>query len=282
MPVADGGPVGIEPESMSGAWKRRFGAVLIATVIACVATACSGSSAESLRILVSNDDGVEAEGIDLLVEALLAQGYEVVVSAPNGNRSGTSDWRGPSEFCGELSVEQGATRSGYPATSIDGCPADAVAYGLTELFPGRRPHLVIAGLNEGPNLCEQLAGGVSGTVGAARTAARLGMPALAASQATTAPGEHADFASGVESVVSWVQEHESILMRRGIPASITNMNTPTCEVGEIRGVVRNMPLAIDCAKVLDPQDCLSDVENPTTDVEALINGFVSIGPIPID
>jgi len=265
-------------------WKTRFRAVLIATFAMCIGAACSGGSDESLRILVSNDDGVGAEGIDLLVEALRAEGYKVVVSAPDGNRSGTSDWRGPSEFCGDLSVGNATTRSGYPATSIDGCPADAVAYGLAELFPGRPPHLVIAGLNEGPNLCEQLAGGVSGTVGAARTAARLGMPALSASQAfpeSLLEGQP-DFASGVAAVVAWVQEHEAVLMQRGMPASITNMNTPTCEEGEIRGVARDMPLAIDCANALDLQDCLSDVDNPQTDIEALTNGFVSVGPIPVD
>lgn len=267
---------------MPGIWKTRFRAVVIVTFAICIGPACSGSSDESLRILVSNDDGVGAEGIDLLVEALRAEGYKVVVSAPDGNRSGTSDWRGPSEFCGDLSVGTGTTRSGYPATTIDGCPADAVAYGLAELFPGSPPHLVIAGLNEGPNLCEQLAGGVSGTVGAARTAARLGMPALAASQAAPAPGGHPDFPSGVDAVVAWVQEHEPVLMQRGMPASITNMNTPTCGEGEIRGVARDMPLAIDCAKALDLQDCLSDVDNPQTDIEALTNGFVSVGPIPVD
>jgi len=263
-------------------WKTRFRAAVIATFGMCMGTGCSGSADESLRILVSNDDGVGAEGIDLLVEALRAEGYKVVVSAPDGNRSGTSDWRGPSEFCGDLSVGTTTTRSGFPATSIDGCPADAVAYGLEELFPGSPPHLVIAGLNEGPNLCEQLAGGVSGTVGAARTAARLGMPALAASQASPGPGGHPDFPSGVDAVVAWVQEHEPILMRRELPPSITNMNTPTCEEGAVRGVARDMPLAIDCAKALDRQDCLSDVDDPMSDIEALTNGFISVGPIPVD
>ncbi len=264
-------------------WKTRFRAVLITTFAMCIGAACSGSSDESLRILVSNDDGVGAEGIDLLVEALRAEGYKVVVSAPDGNRSGASDWRGPSEFCGALSVGTATTRSGYPATAIDGCPADAVAYGLAELFPGRRPHLVIAGLNKGPNLCDQLAA-VSGTAGAARTAARLGVPGLAASQAfplSLLRGDP-DFASGVAAVVAWVQEHEPVLMRRGMPASVTSMNIPSCEAGEIRGVARDMPLSSDCDRALDLQNCLSDVDNPQTDIEALTNGFVSVGPIPVD
>ena len=268
---------------MAGIWKTRFRAVLIATFAMSMGTACSGSSDESLRILVSNDDGVGAEGIDLLVEALRAEGYKIVVSAPDGNRSGASDWRGPSEFCGDLSVGTATTRSGYPATAIDGCPADAVAYGLAELFPGRRPHLVIAGLNKGPNLCDQLAA-VSGTAGAARTAARLGVPGLAASQAfplSLLRGDP-DFASGVAAVVAWVQEHEPVLMRRGMPASVMSMNIPSCEAGEIRGVARDMPLATDCPRALDEQDCLSDMDNPQTDIEALTNGFVSVGPIPVD
>ncbi len=148
---------------------------------------------QRLRILVTNDDGVAAEGIDAVVEALLADpDNEVVVSAPSGNRSGSGDMTGPSARCGDLSVDATTTLSGYAATAIDGCPADCVNYALSELYAaGAPPHVVISGINEGQNVSELVATELSGTVGAAKTAARRGVPALALSQGT--PGEGGEY-----------------------------------------------------------------------------------------
>ena len=253
--------------------------VAIVALCAVLGAACAG---EPLLILVTNDDGVQAEGMDLLVSALRKENHTVVVVAPDGNRSGSSDTRGPSELCGDLSVITTTTRSGYPATAIDGCPADAVAYGLAELYSAALPHLLIVGVNDGPNLSQAIAGEISGTVGAAKTAARSGVPALAASQASPGPDGHPDFPAGVAAVVGWVQENYRSLGSRQRPPSVVNLNIPSCTEGKIRGVARNMPLALVPDGVLDLQDCLSTLEDPSTDVEALINGFISFGPVPFD
>src|SRR5438445_12459466 len=63
------------------------------------------SSATRLRILVTNDDGVAADGIDAIVKVLIADPHnEVIVCAPSGNRSGSGDATGPSVRCGDLAV----------------------------------------------------------------------------------------------------------------------------------------------------------------------------------
>ena len=249
----------------------------------------SDSSEENnrlLRILVTNDDGFDAEGIDAVVEALLLdEDNEVTVCAPNGNRSGTSDDTAiDNPACGTLNVIEATTASGYPVTAIDGCPADAVNYALANLYaPGEEPHLVISGLNSGQNVSE-VAADISGTIGAAKTAARSGIAALAASQGKFRPGSQYDYVAGAEAVLAWIAEHRDALRRSNeAPTEITSINIPSCDVGSVRGT-RLVPL--DTSPVpfgfVDPPDCESTLENPAHDIEALNNGFVSQTLIPLD
>ena len=145
------------------------------------------AAAETLRILVSNDDGVGAEGISQVVAALAElPDTEVTVSAPAENQSGTSD----SMTDGDVVSTETTTADGYPATAVEGFPADAVAAGLAAM--DEPPHLVVSGINEGQNIGELTE--LSGTVGAARTGARAGIPALATSQAL---GDPPDYPTGV-------------------------------------------------------------------------------------
>ena len=245
--------------------------------------ASGGSDGESrqLRILVTNDDGFDAEGIDAIVEALrLNADNEVTVCAPDGNRSGTSD----NTDCGSLSTVEETTASDYPVTAIDGCPADAVNYALANLYtPGEAPHLVISGLNSGQNV-SQVVAGLSGTIGAAKTAARSGVSALAASQGDFDTGSQYDYAAGAEAVLAWLADHRDALLRSSAaPTDITSMNIPSCDKGSIRGV-RLVPL--DTAPIpigfSDPPNCESTLENPANDIEALTNGFVSQTLIPLN
>ena len=262
------------------------------TLLGCSAQSGNGESDSSdennrpLRILVTNDDGFDAEGIDAVVEALLLdEDNEVTVCAPNGNRSGTSDDTAiDNPACGTLSVIEATTASGYPVTAIDGCPADAVNYALANLYEiEKEPHLVISGLNSGQNVSEVVAG-LSGTIGAAKTAARSGVAALAASQGKFRPGSQYDYVAGAEAVLAWIAEHRDALRRSNeAPTEITSINIPSCDVGSVRGT-RLVPL--DTSPVpfgfVDPPDCESTLENPAHDIEALNNGFVSQTLIPLN
>jgi len=244
-----------------------------------------GSGDAPLRILVTNDDGFAAEGIDAMVEGLIADpNNEVIVCAPSSNRSGSSDMTGPSTRCGNLDVTTDTTASGYPATVIDGCPADAVNYALANLYmAGEPPHVVLSGINEGQNVSEPIATGVSGTVGAAKTAARSGVPALASSQGEPQPGSELDFPAGVTAVLSWLSENRGALAAGGVtPTDVTSINIPSCATGSIRGTLVGLPLAPIADGFLDPQDCESTLENPANDVEALLNGFITQTSVPLN
>ena len=131
----------------------------------------------TLHILVTNDDGVGAPGIDAVVEALRAlPDTEVTVVAPLENQSGTGGQTTP----GTLTVTDTTTASGYPAKAVAGFPADSVIWAFDQAGVTQKPDLVVSGINFGQNLGPAVA--ISGTVGAAEAAAARGVPALAASQ----------------------------------------------------------------------------------------------------
>jgi 5'-nucleotidase len=238
------------------------------------ATTTTTAPAETFRILVSNDDGYSAEGIDALVQGLLTlDDVEVTVYAPQENQSGTSDSTTPGE---EASSEE-ETLSGYPAVAVDGFPADSVEAGLAAMQ--EPPHLVVSGINEGQNIGPLTE--LSGTVGAARTAARAGIPALAVSQGLLLNGgPDPDYPSAVELALDWVEEHREELVGAEPStgdAEVTNLNVPTCPTGELSDLVE-VPVATEADAAgldLGAVDCQAPAEDPTNDV----NGFLTGHPV---
>ena len=266
--------------------------LLVVGVGLCIASACSSSSdpapAGPLRILVTNDDGVGAPGIDIVVEALIQNpDNEVVVSAPSENRSGSADNTIDTlPACGTGVASASETMSGYRENvwAVDGCPADSVLYALENLYPTDPPHVVLSGINEGQNVGFVNGGAlsqVSGTVGAAKTAACSGVPALASSQGE---GEEIDYESGLLEVLRWLEANRAGLLAGQVPLdTITSINIPSCDTGAIRGrseVPLGTELPDGVGSLIDPQDCESTLGNPQDDLEAFFNGFVSISPVP--
>ncbi len=242
-----------------------------------------GGSDTVLRILVTNDDGFDAPGLDAVVEALKDDPRnEVVVSAPLVNQSGSGDMTTPTPP--PLEATDVMTASGYPATAVDGFPADSVIYALENLYSDDLPHVVLSGINAGQNV-GNVAGGIisqiSGTVGAAKTAACLGVPALASSQGE---GETLDFPSGLTAVLTWLESNRAALLAGEVPLDdITSINIPSCDgMGEIRGSLE-VPLATTQSEdnfPNGPQNCESMLEDPTDDVQAFFNGYIAITPVP--
>jgi 5'/3'-nucleotidase len=267
-------------------------ALLLVAFLALVPLGCGDddssnrSSAVPLRILVTNDDGFAADGIDAIVKALIAdRRNEVTVCAPKENRSGSGDATGPSTRCGDLAVTAAATQSGYAATAVNGCPADAVNYAFAHLYAqGRRPHVVIAGINQGQNVSRPVATRLSGTVGAAKTATRQGIAALAASQGSPADGVAYDYPAGVAAVLKWLADHRAALQAGVASVSdVDNLNIPTCSPGSsIRGTLVGIPLATSSVGALNTQNCASTLQDPQNDVEALLNGYTTLSKVPLE
>lgn len=228
-------------------------------------TAATTTEAGLPTVLVTNDDGVGAEGIDALVNALEDRGdVEVVVVAPLENQSGS----GGRTTDGELVVTDAETVSGHPAKAVDGFPADSVVWALGK--GGIEPDLVISGINDGQNVGPLV--DLSGTVGAARQAVQMGVPAIATSQGL---GEPADFPSGVDATMAWLDDHLDEVVSGDLGTEqIVSINIPTCATGEIQGTVE-VPVAVDSTADLTVVDCTSEVE-PTDDVTAFVNGWTSV------
>jgi 5'-nucleotidase len=226
---------------------------------------------EPLEILVSNDDGVGAEGIDVLVTALAAlDSVEVTVVAPAGNQTGT----GGRTTEGPLTTNEARTASGYEARAVEGYPADTIRVAFDEL--GLTPDLVVSGINEGQNLGPVV--DISGTVGAARAGARRGVPALAVSQGL---GQDLDYEVAAGLVVDWIEENADALRAGEVSADVVvNLNVPTCDTGELRGQVEVASAATGNAA--PPSDCASTAEGFTDDVTAFANGFAALSEISVE
>lgn len=258
--------------------------------------------AQQLRVLVTNDDGIGAAGIDALVEQLrLNANLDLRVIAPATNQSGSAD-----KFTvGPFGVAGGTTASGFGGTAVSGFPADSVMYGVFVELAGQPPELVVSGINAGQNIGRLIAEDVSGTVGAALTAARLGIPAIAVSAGlgTTDYGPAARYiANVVEDFRTKGRLRRKMLSKTGLDQRLAlNVNFPHCTAGSVRGV-SVVPLAQTqdgAGRVVTGytdlgsgifeatfsttnaflSDCTSTLEGPATDIEAMNNGFASVTPL---
>jgi 5'/3'-nucleotidase len=135
-----------------------------------------------MRVLLTNDDGIEAEGLQALRRALLeVPGIELAVIAPDGNRSAFARMittRRP------LWVQEMPFEDGTTGFATDGTPVDCVRLGKLGLVEGFDADLVVAGINHGSNLGDDIT--YSGTVAAALEALVLGIPGIAVSQQSNA------------------------------------------------------------------------------------------------
>lgn len=124
-----------------------------------------------MKILLTNDDGIEGEGLCTLASALKAAGHEVTVVAPTENNSAVSQ---KITMRSALRVRKTDAHS----YAVDGSPADCVLVALCHL--GLRPDVLLSGINAGCNLGSDVY--YSGTVGAAAEGAQNGVPSIALSQ----------------------------------------------------------------------------------------------------
>jgi 5'-nucleotidase len=237
------------------------------------ASASGASSPKPLTVLVTNDDGYSAPGINAAVQALRSlPDTRVIVVAPLTNQSGT----GAKVTTGKLVVSKGKTASGYPAVAVHGYPADTVHWAINHHGIAVRPDLVVSGINFGQNTGPTAS--LSGTVGAARAAAADGIPAIATSQGINGSGTP-NFSEAASVLVSWVQAHRNALAERTLGAGHSvALNVPTCP-GMVRGPV-NAPTATSFdGYSYNTVNCASTVTTFPSDVAAFANGYAVLSPL---
>jgi 5'-nucleotidase len=176
-----------------------------------------------MRLVLTNDDGIEAAGLDALAAACAALGHDVRVLAPDRDRSGMG--AGIAGIGPENRIRMRPARlpSGVPAHALEGTPGLAAMLACLGRF-GDPPDAVVSGINAGPNTGHATLH--SGTVGAALTAATFGVSALAVSTEVGDPMRWDTACSQLESVLGELE---------AAPAgTVLNLNAPACPPDRVR------------------------------------------------
>jgi 5'-nucleotidase len=178
-----------------------------------------------MKVLLTNDDGIEAAGLQALRRALLeVPGIELAVIAPDGNRSAMArsiTTRRP------LWVQEVDFADGTVGYATDGTPVDCVRLARLGLVDGFEAELIVAGINHGSNLGDDIT--YSGTVAAALEAVVLGLPGIAVSQQSRAReldfrlGRAFEFGPAASFTARVVRELESVPLPEG---TLLNINVP--------------------------------------------------------
>ncbi len=233
-----------------------------------------------MQILVTNDDGYSAAGIDAVVQYLTSlPDVEVTVVAPLENQSGSGDSTSP----GELRTRNVQTVGGYPAVAVRGFPADSVNWALDGGVE-QHPDLVVSGSNEGQNYAAMIIP-ISGTIGAAATAARAGIPAIAISQGIPHAGQEADYEASVDALDKYLDTTLDEYRSGDAANVLVSLNVPTCPEGARLYGIRITQPATDWGDrpPLAAAPCDGPLRGkPVDDVDAFNHGYPSLTALDPD
>ena len=240
-----------------------------------------------MKILISNDDGILANGIRALVEAL-APKHDVYVVAPDRERSaaGHSLTLHTPIRVEEVDAKYGAKR----CWMTTGTPGDCVKIAINAILSeDEKPDLVISGLNHGPNLGADIL--YSGTVSCAMEGAMMGYPAIATSL-TTMRNDYEDFKVAAEFIAELLDKLDTYKIP---PRTILNINVPGLEKDDIAGIaiteLGSRMFTDAYEKRVDPRgkvyywmagELINEPEDASTDIAAVRNNRISITPVTYD
>ena len=234
----------------------------------------------TVRVLVTNDDGIQAPGIHALAGAMADLGLDVVVAAPRRDMSGYSAAIGSMHVDEHIDVEpfEIPGRPDITAYGVEGPPALAVMAARLGGF-GDPPDLVVSGINPGPNTGRATLH--SGTVGAALTGANFGVSGLAVSIGVGDDIHFGTAASMAAAAVEWLLEAPT--------RTVLNINVPNLPLEEVRGVrwAKLAPFGTVRAAVVESGEGRLQMElretgvelPPDTDTALVIAGFVAVTSI---
>ncbi len=241
-----------------------------------------GFSLARARVLISNDDGINAPGLKLLEKVLGPLAREVWVVAPETEQSATSHsltLRRP------LRIRH-VSEHRY---AVDGTPTDSVLIGINELMKDFSPDLVISGINRGGNIGEDVT--YSGTVAAAMEGTLLGVPSIAFSQ-ICADRRSVKWATAEK----WAPRVLKMLCSEAWPGGVLlNVNFPDVTAGRVTGIEvtrqGRRKIGSDLVSGVDPRgepyfwigaQRREEHYRPGSDLEAIGRGAVSVTPLSMD
>ena len=245
-----------------------------------------------MRVLLTNDDGIGAEGLQALRRALLrVRGVELAVIAPDANQSATARSITIRRPIWVEEVDFGDGTIGYAA---DGTPVDCVRFATLGLVQGFEADLVVSGINHGSNLGDDIT--YSGTVAAALEGVVLGLPAIAVSQQSAARemdfrlGDAFDFEAAASFTARIVEEIANVPLPQG---TLLNINVPAGEIAGVEVSRLGKRVYEDELSLVDEDDggrrryriygAVADREDvPGTDLSAVAAGRIAVTPLHFD
>ena len=237
-----------------------------------------------MRILITNDDGIHAPGLAVLERIARQLSDDVTVVAPETDQSGVAHSL-------SLSDPLRLRKISDNHYAVKGTPTDCVIMGVRSILHGKRPDLILSGVNRGQNVAEDVS--YSGTIAGAIEGTILGIPSVALSQ---------QFGPDTAANPHWetVERHAPAVLRKVIdgikPATLLNINFPDCMPDAVKGVsatvqgVRSAQLLRIDARV-DGRglpyywiafDRGQYTPGTGTDLEALAAKRISITPLRLD
>lgn len=237
-----------------------------------------------MKILVSNDDGIHANGIKALVEKLSIE-HEVYVIAPNQERSAAGH---SITLNSPLRVEDvGSLYGSVRSWAVSGTPGDCVKIGVNSILSDEeKPDLIISGINHGPNLGYDII--YSGTVSCAVEGAMMNIPSIAVSLNSYKP-EYENFLFSAEFINSLIPK---LSLFQFPQKSILNINIPDIPQSDIAGVVvtemGGRMFTDNYEKRIDPRGKVyywmagrlsTEKDNENTDITAIRQNKISISPL---
>lgn len=235
------------------------------------------------RILVTNDDGVDAPGLEILKRAAESLAKEVWVVAPATDQSGVAT---SISLQSPLRIDQ----KGEHCYTVSGTPTDCVAVAVRHLMKETPPDLVLSGINRGANLGAETS--YSGTIGGALAALVLKIPAMALSQAFTD-----NQAIHWETPQACAADTIAQLYRQGWPADvILNVNFPDVSTPHVKplSVTRQGAGALEDINVIERVDArnrpyfwlkiqrTASENDASSETHQLEQGHITVSPIGFD
>ena len=237
-----------------------------------------------MRILVTNDDGIFAEGIYKLAKNMQRNG-EVVVVAPDSERSATGHAITMHSPLIVKKIQFFDTE--IEAYSVNGTPADCVKMGVEALLKSKKPDIVISGINDEPNLGTDVI--YSGTVSAAVESAIMDIPSIAVSMGSCKASQFDDAAEFTSTLL------KKIMKNNKLQNIVTNVNYPDKPKNEIRGTkITTLGIRKYDNAFIERKDPWGNVyywmsgtvremeQNPDSDITAINENYISITPMHFD
>jgi 5'-nucleotidase len=242
-----------------------------------------------MRILISNDDGLYTEGLDILIDFAKTISDDVWVVVPNKQRSASGHAITLHDIVRVKKIKE-------KVFTTSGTPVDSMILAIHHIMKDNKPDLVLSGINNGRNVADDIA--YSGTIAVAREARMHGIAAIAFSQGyDRSQGVNFNSVINFDCSKKWLKKVYDLILSHNDNNSFLNINFPALKDGDdvkgIKIVPQGRKKKIDMIKHslntrnedyfwIDFQIDETNKENIISDIDAISNGYISITPISLN